>query len=193
MSHFLRRLLWILCVITVAVLAAPRFLGTSADTYKMITGSSLTTELRKDMRMTAEIGFGDWVSKNGTLPGTLNELDPKANQSVCFGDPLPYTDCLTYRRISNTKAILYSVGYDGIDDEGKFIYDLAQDDKVLKIFPEVVVAHGQGKSKKDIPNFDLIRGDLVLDLEVVNDASGMPELEVAWKSPQFAPHSPLKQ
>ncbi len=149
--------------------------------------SQMTTQILDEAQST----FGPWVSIHGTLPSSLDDLFEDEGQGF-YGladplDPDPNGE-LKYKRISDEYGILYSVGYDGIDDRGKVIYRHSSAPIVIENFSILTAPESRRATVESLPEFAQIRGDMVFFLAVVDCASGEQKcLSATYLSPPDQP------
>lgn len=170
-------------MVTLALLSCSN--ETVLDTTKTTVGYALTRELRNDMFSIVHADFREFVRERRELPDSVEQLqDYHGSRTSVLTDPLPFSEFLIYLPITNRFGIVYSIGYDGIDDKASQIYDTQFDSVMLQLHGQVLEAFHQGMPYSDIQDFNLIRGDLVLALFVVDEPS--PDstfLSVTWINP----------
>lgn len=129
--------------------------------------------------------IGAFVSEHGRLPNDLDEVS-ETSWYECFlkdyeKDQVRYG----YQLLDPEHALLRSVGFDGVDDEGKILYDKQHDRlltqrvldlHLLQTHPELI--------EQGTEELELLKGDLVLFLSVVHSATDdTPRLSASWLEP----------
>lgn len=75
--------------------------------------------------------IGTYVEDHGRLPDSIESLDCKD----ILRDPLNDQEFIVYRRYNDFHAMIYSKGFDGVDNEGMIPFDPTYS-KLLPMLPE---------------------------------------------------------